>query len=197
MKKAEQEISDASFREKKARRDAKQEVERIKKITQKKVQESTEVAFTSYMAMVVTWILTLAKNEILLMDIASAVTFPFTLINKIIEWMICPTYVNCGLSGMEQPVAFGAVTAWIARIVAVSLILVGVAIVGTLVYSFYEEYRKQWDYISMCILVLVTAILVTVGDMIRDVLPVNLVVLFVVIIVISIEIRKRIEEQHH
>jgi hypothetical protein len=196
MKKAEQEIADASFQEKKARRDAKQEVERIKKITQKKVRKAEDTAAICFMAAFISMILALARNEVLIMDVASAVLFPFMLVKKITEWMICPTYVDCGLSGKEQTVAFGTVAAWIARIVATGLILAGVVIVSTLMYSFYEEYRRQWDYISVFILSVVTAILVAVGDMIRDVVPVNLIILFIVIIVISTEIRKKIEEHH-
>jgi hypothetical protein len=64
-------------------------------------------------------------------------------------------------------------------------------IVFLLIYWFFEEYRKQWNYFSVYILAITMAVLVTVGDLIRSVLPVNLVVLFAAVIVISTGIRKK------
>jgi cation transport ATPase len=172
MKKAEQEIADASFREKKARRDAKQEVERIKKTTQKKVRKAEDTATICFMAAFVSMILALARNEVLILDVISAVTMPFQLLTELIECLISPDET------------------WFSRIAVIIMVLIAVVIVFLLIYWFIEEYRKQWNYFSVYILAITMAVLVTVGDMIRSVLPVNLVVLFVIVIVISTGIRK-------
>jgi hypothetical protein len=81
---------------------------------------------------------------------------------------------------------------WFSRIAVIIMVLIAVMIVFLLIYWFFEEYRKQWNQFSVYILAITMAVLVTVGDLIRSVLPVNLVVVFVSVIVISTGIRKKL-----
>lgn len=88
IKKAEQEVSSAAFREKKARRDAKQEVETIKKKSREKVRKSEDTAFVCFITALLSLFLALAKNEVLIEDVVLAVTFG--LLVQFAEWWISP-----------------------------------------------------------------------------------------------------------
>ena len=59
-------------------------------------------------------------------------------------------------------------------------------------HYFCEEYKKQWNYALVLILAITMSVLITVGDIIRSVLPVNLIFLFAAVIVITTELRKKI-----
>lgn len=192
IKKAEQEVSSAAFREKKARRDAKQEVETIKKKSREKVRKSEDTAFVCFITALLSLFLALAKNEVLIEDVVLAVTVSFGLLVQFAEWWISPGETIYDSSGVGHVVVCGTGEAWFERIMALGLIFVGIIIVGVLGYYFCEEYKKQWNYASVLILAITMSVLITVGDIIRSVLPVNLIFLFAAVIVITTELRKKI-----
>lgn len=96
---------------------------------------------------------------------------------RFIEWLVIPTYDD----GFGNQVAYQTGEAWFFRTFALALfIIVGVISVLYIIEGI-QIYKKQWDDISkLCFLSSLSGIAVL-GDIIREWLPVNLLIMFLLI----------------
>ncbi len=96
---------------------------------------------------------------------------------RFIEWLVIPTYDD----GFGNQVAYQAGEAWLFRILALALfIIIGVISVLYIIEGI-QIYKKQWDDISKLCFLSSLAGIVVLGDIIREWLPVNLLIIFLLI----------------
>ena len=93
------------------------------------------------------------------------------------QWLVIPTYDV----GFGSQVAYQAGEAWLFRILALALfIIIGVISVLYIIEGI-QIYKKQWDDISKLCFLSSLAGIVVLGDIIREWLPVNLLIIFLLI----------------
>ena len=93
---------------------------------------------------------------------------------RFIEWLVIPTYDD----GFGNQVAYQAGEAWLFRILALALFIIIGVILALYIAGGIQVYKKQWDGISkLCFLSSLSGIAVL-GDIIRERLPVNLIMMF-------------------
>lgn len=93
------------------------------------------------------------------------------------EWLVHPTYDN----GFNQKIAYIGGEAWIIRILAIVAVLFILAIVMVTIVKVIKRYKKMWDEISQMFLLGSLSGIAILGDVIREYLPVNLLMIFLVI----------------
>lgn len=91
------------------------------------------------------------------------------------EWLVYPTYDN----GFNQKIAYTGGEVWVIRILAIVAVLFIVAIVLVITVEVIKRYKKMWDEISQMFLIGSLSGIAVLGNVIREYLPVNLLLLFV------------------
>ena len=109
------------------------------------------------------------------------------------DWLIYPTYDN----GFNQKIAYTGGEAWVIRILAIVAVLFILAIVMIITVEVVKRYKKMWDEISQMFLLGSLSGIAVLGDVIREYLPVNLILLFVFInmgvVLLRVYLRKKFE----
>ena len=90
-----------------------------------------------------------------------------------IYWLVYPTYDN----GFNQKIAYTGKEAWINRILAIVAVLLIVVIIMAIIMEIIKIYKKMWDKISQMFLIGSLSGIAVLGDVIREYLLVNLIVL--------------------
>ena len=115
---------------------------------------------------------------------------PFTWYVRFCEWLVYLTYDN----GFNQKIDYTGGEAWVIRILAIVAIIFILAIMIVMIAEAIKRYKKMWDKISQMFLLGSLSGIAVLGDVIREYLLVNLIVLFVFvnmgIILIRMYLRK-------
>ena len=115
---------------------------------------------------------------------------PFTWYVRFCEWLIYLTYDN----GFNQKIDYTGGEALVIRILAIVAIIFILAIMIVMIAEAIKRYKKMWDKISQMFLLGSLSGIAVLGDVIREYLLVNLIVLFVFvnmgIILIRMYLRK-------
>ena len=97
-------------------------------------------------------------------------------------------------NGFNQKIAYTGGEAWVIRILAIVAIIFILAIMIVMIAEAIKRYKKMWDKISQMFLLGSLSGIAVLGDVIREYLLVNLIVLFVFvnmgIILIRMYLRK-------
>ena len=100
-------------------------------------------------------------------------------------------------NGFNQKIAYTGGEAWVIRILAIVAIIFILAIMIVMIAEAIKRYKKMWDKISQMFLLGSLSGIAVLGDVIREYLLVNLIVLFVFvnmgIILIRIYLRKKFD----
>ena len=111
--------------------------------------------------------------------------------------LVHPTYDN----GFNQKIAYTGGEAWIIRILAIVAVLFILAIVMVTIVKVIKRYKKMWDEISQMFLLGSLSGIAVLGDVIREYLPVNLILTFgfinVGIMLLKMYFQKKFEEKSH
>lgn len=81
-------------------------------------------------------------------------------------------------NGFKQKMAYTGREAWIIRILAIVAVLFILIIVIVMLMEVIKRYKKMWDEISQMFLVGSLSGIAVLGEIIREYLPVNLILLF-------------------
>ena len=106
-----------------------------------------------------------------------------------------PTYDN----GFNQKIAYTCGEAWVIRILAIVAVLLIVVIIMAIIMEIIKIYKKMWDKISQMFLIGSLSGIAVLGDVIREYLPVNLILTFgfinVGIMLLKMYFQKKFEEK--
>ena len=89
------------------------------------------------------------------------------------DWLVYPTYDN----GFNQKIAYTGGEAWVIRILAIVAVLFILVIAIVIIKEVKKQYKKIWDEISQMFLIGSLSGIAVLGDIIREYLPVNLILL--------------------
>ncbi|MFR6134073.1 MAG: DUF6040 family protein [Fusicatenibacter saccharivorans] len=107
--------------------------------------------------------------------------------------LIYPTYDN----GFNQKIAYTGGEVWVIRILAIVAVLFILAIVMIITVEVVKRYKEMWDEISQMFLIGSLSGIAVLGNVIREYLPVNLILLFVFInmgvVLLRVYLRKKFE----
>ena len=124
-----------------------------------------------------------------------AVTGPVMWYFQFCEWLAHPTYDN----GFNQKIAYTCGEAWVIRILAIVAVLLIVVIIMAIIMEIIKIYKKMWDKISQMFLIGSLSGIAVLGDVIREYLPVNLILTFgfinVGIMLLKMYFQKKFEEK--
>ena len=120
---------------------------------------------------------------------------PYIWYVRFCDWLVYPTYDN----GFNQKIAYTGKEAWINRILAIVAVLLIVVIIMAIIMEIIKKYKKMWDKISQMFLIGSLSGIAVLGDVIREYLPVNLILTFgfinVGIMLLKIYFQKKFEEK--
>ena len=92
---------------------------------------------------------------------------------RLCDWLVYPTYDN----GFNQKIAYTGGEAWVIRILAIVAVLFILVIAIVIIKEVIKQYKKIWDEISQMFLIGSLSGIAVLGDIIREYLPVNLILL--------------------
>ena len=111
------------------------------------------------------------------------------------DWLVYPIYDN----GFNQKIVYTGGEAWVIRILAIVAVLFILVIAIVIIKEVIKQYKKIWDEISQMFLIGSLSGIAVLGDIIREYLPVNLILLFgfinVGMMLLRIYLRKKFEEK--
>ena len=107
-------------------------------------------------------------------DLINFFKIPFIWYVRFCDWLVYPTYDN----GFNQKIAYTGKEAWINRILAIVAALFILAIMIVIIVEVIKRYKRTWDEISQMFLVGSLSGIAVLGEIIREYLPVNLILLF-------------------
>ena len=107
-------------------------------------------------------------------DLINFFKIPFIWYVRFCDWLVYPTYDN----GFNQKIAYTGKEAWINRILAIVAALFILAIIIVIIVEVIKRYKRMWDEISQMFLVGSLSGIAVLGEIIREYLPVNLILLF-------------------
>ena len=107
-------------------------------------------------------------------DLINFFKIPFIWYVRFCDWLVYPTYDN----GFNQKIAYTGKEAWINRILAIVAALFILAIMIVIIVEVIKRYKRMWDEISQMFLVGSLSGIAVLGEIIREYLPVNLILLF-------------------
>ena len=107
-------------------------------------------------------------------DLINFFKIPFIWYVRFCDWLVYPTYDN----GFNQKIAYTGKEAWINRILAIVAALFILAIMIVIIVEVIKRYKRMWDEISQMFLVGSFSGIAVLGEIIREYLPVNLILLF-------------------
>ena len=107
-------------------------------------------------------------------DLINFFKIPFIWYVRFCDWLVYPTYDN----GFNQKIAYIGKEAWINRILAIVAALFILAIMIVIIVEVIKRYKRMWDEISQMFLVGSLSGIAVLGEIIREYLPVNLILLF-------------------
>ncbi len=131
----------------------------------------------------------LIKNKILLYELWDFIRTPTIWIKDkfilYINWMKMPYYTDSNI-----PIPFSNGWAWTFRIITPILILAIVLGIVLGLFFIIRYYKKRWCNLSMKVVIGSLAILTIFGDIIRQYIPINLILLFLIIQILYLLILK-------
>ena len=98
-------------------------------------------------------------------------------------------------NGFNQKIAYIGGEAWVIRILAIVAVLFILAIAMVIIMEVVKQYKKMWDESSRMSLMGSLSGIAVLGDVIREYLPVNLILLFLFINVGGMLIRGYIQKK--
>ena len=107
-------------------------------------------------------------------DLINFFKIPFIWYVRFCDWLVYPTYDN----GFNQKIAYTGKEAWINRILAIVAALFILAIMIVIIVEVIKRYKRMWDEISQMFLVGSLSGIAVLGEIIREYLLVNLILLF-------------------
>lgn len=172
-KKAEQAEAKASNEKKRTEL----EIRKAKKEVRVRTEKMRDKEYFWGMGYITVVLFAIIQNGAFQNDFIDFFRIPFMWYLRFCEWLVYPTYDN----GFNQKIAYAGGEAWVIRILAIVAVFFIVVIEMAIIIEIIKQYKKMWDEISQMILLGSLSGITVLGDAIREYLPINLLLIFLVI----------------
>ena len=169
------ELAEAKARNEKKR--AELEIRKAKKEVKDRTENMKAMEYFWGMGYITVILFAIIQNGAFQNDFIDFFRTPFMWYMRFCDWLVYPTYDN----GFTQKIEFTGGEAWAIRILAIIAVLFILAIVMVTIVEVIKRYKKMWDEISQMFLVGSLSGIAVLGNVIREYLPVNLILLYVFI----------------
>ena len=156
------------------KKSAELEIRKAKKEVKARTEKMRDIEYFWGMGYITVILFAIVQNGAFQNDFIDFFRTPFMWYVRFCEWLVHPTYDN----GFNQKIAYIGGEAWIIRILAIVAVLFILAIVMVTIVKVIKRYKKMWDEISQMFLLGSLSGIAVLGDVIREYLPVNLILLF-------------------
>ena len=195
QKEAEKKMEQAETKARNEKKRAEMEIRKAKKEVKARTEKMRDTEYFWGMGYITVILFVIIQNGAFQNDFIDFFRTPFMWYFQFCEWLTHPTYDN----GFNQKIAYTGGEAWIIRILAIVAVLFILAIVMVTIVKVIKRYKKMWDEISQMFLLGSLSGIAVLGDVIREYLPVNLILTFgfinVGIMLLKMYFRKKFEEK--
>ena len=171
---AEKQAEQAEAKAHNEKKRAELEIYKAKKEVRARTEKMRDTEYFWGMGYITVILFAIIQNGAFQNDLINFFKIPFIWYGRFCDWLIYPTYDN----GFKQKMAYTGREAWIIRILAIVAVLFILIIVIVMLMEVIKRYKKMWDEISQMFLVGSLSGIAVLGEIIREYLPVNLILLF-------------------
>lgn len=177
QKEAEKKTEQAEAKARNEKKRAELEIRKAKKEVKDRTESMKTIEYFWGMGYITVVLFAIVQNSAFQNDFIDFFRIPFMWYVQFCDWLVYPTYDN----GFNQKIAYTGGEAWVIRILAIVAVLFILAIVMVTSVEAIKQCKKMWDEILQMFLVGSLSGIAVLGDVIREYLPVNLILLFVFI----------------
>ena len=193
QKEAEKKMEQVESKARDEKKRAELEIRKAKKEVKDRMESMKSIEYFWGMGYITVILFAIIQNGAFQNDFIDFFSIPFTWYVRFCEWLIYPTYDN----GFNQKIAYTGGEAWVIRFLAIVAVLFILVIVMVMIVETIKQYKKMWDEISQMFLIGSLSGIAVLGDVIREYLLVNLIVLFVFvnmgIMLLRMYLRKKLD----
>ena len=190
---AEKKMEQAEAKARNEKKRAEVEIRKAKKEVKVRTESMKSVEYFWGMGYITVVLFAIIQNGAFQNDFIDFFSIPFVWYMRFCDWLIYPTYDN----GFNQKIAYTGGEAWVIRILAIVAVLFILVVVTAIIVEVIKRYKKMWDEILQMFLLGSLSGIAVIGDVIREHLPVNLILLFVFInvgiMILRMYIRKKLD----
>ena len=190
QKEAEKKMEQAEAKARNEKKRAEMEIRKTKKEVKSRTEKMRDAEYFWGIGYITVILFAIIQNGAFQHDFIDFFWIPFTWYVRFCEWLVYLTYDN----GFNQKIDYTGGEALVIRILAIVAIIFILAIMIVMIAEAIKRYKKMWDKISQMFLLGSLSGIAVLGDVIREYLLVNLIVLFVFvnmgIILIRMYLRK-------
>ena len=195
QKEAEKKMEQAETKARNEKKRAELEIRKAKKEVKARTEKMRDTEYFWGMGYITVILFVIMQNGAFQNDFIDFFRTPFMWYFQFCEWLAHPTYDN----GFNQKIAYTCGEAWVIRILAIVAVLLIVVIIMAIIMEIIKIYKKMWDKISQMFLIGSLSGIAVLGDVIREYLPVNLILTFgfinVGIMLLKMYFQKKFEEK--
>ena len=188
-------IRQAETKARNEKKRAELEIRKAKKEVKARTEKMRDTEYFWGMGYITVILFVIIQNGAFQNDFIDFFRTPFMWYFQFCEWLAHPTYDN----GFNQKIAYTCGEAWVIRILAIVAVLLIVVIIMAIIMEIIKKYKKMWDKISQMFLIGSLSGIAVLGDVIREYLPVNLILTFgfinVGIMLLKMYFQKKFEEK--
>ena len=177
QKEAEKKTEQAEAKARNEKKRAELEIHKAKKEVKDRTKNMKAMEYFWGMGYITVILFAIIQNGAFQNDFIDFFRIPLMWYVRFCDWLIYPTYDN----GFNQKIAYTGGEAWVIRILAIVAVLFILAIVMIITVEVVKRYKEMWDEISQMFLIGSLSGIAVLGNVIREYLPVNLILLFVFI----------------
>ena len=174
QKEAEKKMEQAETKARNEKKRAEMEIRKAKKEVKARTEKMRDTEYFWGMGYITVILFVIIQNGAFQNDFIDFFRTPFMWYFQFCEWLAHPTYDN----GFNQKIAYTCGEAWVIRILAIVAVLLIVVIIMAIIMEIIKIYKKMWDKISQMFLIGSLSGIAVLGDVIREYLPVNLILTF-------------------
>ena len=191
QKEAEKKEEQAEAKARNEKKRAELEIRKAKKEVKARTEKMRDTEYFWGIGYITVVLFAIIQNDAFQNDFIDFFRIPFMWYLRFCEWLAYPTYDN----GLNQKIAYTGGEAWVIRILAIVAVLFILAIAMVIIMEVVKQYKKMWDESSRMFLMGSLSRIAVLGDVIREYLPVNLILLFLFINVGGMLIRGYIQKK--
>ena len=177
QKEAEKKMEQAESKARNEKKRAELEIRKAKKEVKARAEKMRDAEYFWGMGYIMVVLFAIIQNGAFQNDFIDFFRVPSMWYVRFCDWLVYPTYDN----GFNQKIAYTNGEAWFIRIMAIVAVLFILTIVMVIIVEAIKRYKKLWDEISQMFLIGSLSGIAVLGEIIREYLRVNLILLFVFI----------------
>ena len=174
QKEAEKKMEQAEAKARNEKKHAELEIRKAKKEVKARIEKMRDAEYFWGMGYIMVILFAIIQNGAFQHDFIDFFRAPLIWYVRFCEWLVYPTYDN----GFNQKIAYTGGEAWVIRILAIVAVLFILVVAIAIIVEVIKRYKKIWDEISQMFLVGSLSGVAVLGAVIREFLPVNLILLF-------------------